>query len=182
MYDTNSGRSAFKFHRLLGIERIRTKSSASQLKQDVFDLGSLLFISALGGLEIIDPHDLEHISEQVGCCILHYEEEKSAEKNTETGLLKIPQYFNSDRYSREFLDFLCKCLRFSEDDRASLDDLLNHTWLMHKETYKTASVTLKELIQISNQWRQVVPLTECQGPVEKQLERVCEAMAAVLPC
>ena len=67
-------------------------------------------------------------------------------------------------------------------DRLDIDDLLKHPWINSRIAFKSALVTLKELIQISNQWRQSSPPIECQGPAEKQLDRVCEAMAAVLPC
>ena len=168
MYDGNSG---FKLYRLPD----QDNNKASQFKRDVFGLGSLLLVSALGGLDIIGTQEIEKM--EGGCCMLHREEEKGQE-----GYISVAGYFTSKRYSKEFLDFLCKCLRFSEESRATVDELLSHPWFLGKPILKTANVTLQELIQISNQWRQVVPLVECQGPAEKQLERVCEAMAAVLPC
>jgi hypothetical protein len=171
LYD---GNSAFKLHRMPN----QDNTKVSQFKRDVFGLGSLLLVSALGGLDIVDTQEIERI--EGGCCLLHKEEEKSQEGKK--GCIQIAGYFTSKRYSQEFLDFLCKCLRFSEEGRATVGELLNHSWLVGKPTLRTANVSLQELIQISNQWRQVVPLLECQGPAEKQLERVCEAMAAVLPC
>ena len=155
------------------------KSKSSLLKQDVFDLGLLLLISALGGIDILDHSEFERISKKTTdtCCVLHCSN-KGSPKNENLTLIK---YFTKNRYSDEFLDFLCCCLRFSEESRPSLNELQNHPWMNSKSIPKSAVVSLKELIQISNQWRQIVPV-ECQGPAEKQLERICEAMIAVLPC
>ncbi len=156
------------------------------LKQDVFDLGSLLFISALGGLEIVDSSEFERIAARSpsSCCVLHCGDEKAATAPGphKGGALLLSQYFTTRRFSPQFLDFLCKCLRFNEADRPSIDELLKHPWITSKSAFKSAAVSLRELILISNQWRQAVPPVEYQGPAEKQLDRVCEAMAAVLPC
>ncbi len=170
-------------------------SKATLYKQDIFDLGSLLFISALGGLEIIDSSEFERVAAKCSssCCVLHCTEDKSASASASAsaggsgnpkvvGALLLSQYFTTRRYSPEFLDFLCKCMKFNELERAGLDELESHPWLTGKVEMHSAIVSLLELIQISNQWRQAVPPTEYQGPAEKQLDRVCDAMTAVLPC
>ena len=134
----------------------------------------------------MDSSEFERIASRpaTACCALHCVDEKSAPPaaSHKGGALILSQYFTTKRYSANFLDFLCKCLRFSETERASIDELQKHPWITSKPALKSAAVSLQELIQISNQWRQSVPPVEYQGPAEKQLERVCEAMAAVLPC
>ena len=146
-----------------------------------------MFISALGGLEIIDSSEFERIAARspTNCCVLHCGDEKGAAPSApphKGGALLLSQYFTPKRFSPQFLDFLCRCLRFNEADRMSVEELQKHPWITTKPTFKSAAVSLQELILISNQWRQAVPPVEYQGPAEKQLDRVCEAMAAVLPC
>lgn len=205
MYDSNPGSSALRFKKILGIikassqpqstnaplpEPVTTVPMANKIglfKQDVFDLGSLLFLSALGGLEILDSSEFERIAARnsSSCCVLHCNEVKTPanpDSDQKARGLLLSQYFTNKRYSPEFLDFLCKSLRFSEEERSTVEDLQKHPWITGKVEFKSATVTLQELIQISNQWRQSVPPIEYQGPAEKQLDRVCEAMAAVLPC
>lgn len=156
------------------------KQALSPFKQDVFDLGLLLFISALGGLELLDSKEFERLAAKPpdACCIFHY----GNETPPQPGPLTINRYFTSKRYSEKFLDFLCKSLRFSESDRPSIKDLQHHPWLTSKVETKSPLVNLKELIQISSQWNISTNSTEYQLPAEKQLERICEAMASVLPC
>jgi len=109
-------------------------SKSALFKQDVLDLGSLLFISALGGLEIVDPTEFEKIAtrQPSACCVLHLSngnENKPAENAPKVSGLTLGQYFNTKRYSENFLDFLCKCLRFNESDRPSIEELQKHPWI-----------------------------------------------------
>eukprot|EP00826_Nyctotherus_ovalis_P013191 TRINITY_DN13528_c0_g1_i19.p1 TRINITY_DN13528_c0_g1~~TRINITY_DN13528_c0_g1_i19.p1 ORF type:complete len:160 (+),score=31.93 TRINITY_DN13528_c0_g1_i19:77-556(+) len=93
----------------------------------------------------------------------------------------IRDSFTTKRYSSNFLDFLCKSLRFSETGRLSLEKLQRHPWLTSKVS-KGSLVSLKELMQIGRQWRHSGTSSDQQGTAEGQLERLCGAMAAVLPC
>lgn len=133
----------------------------------------------MGGLEIIDSKEFERIANRSSsvCCILHCSDESA-----HSGLLTLSQYFSTKRYSQNFLDFLCKCLRFSETDRSSVEQLQHHPWITSKADLKGPLVDLKELIQIGNQWRHSANPSEYQGSAERQLERLCEAMVSVLPC
>jgi serine/threonine protein kinase len=151
----------------------------SSAKLDVFDLGLLLFVAALGGIDVLDSKELERVANRplTACCVLHC----GNEVVSQSGHVTIPQYFTTKHYSPEFLDFLCKCLKFSEVDRLSIEQLQKHPWITSKTT-KGPHVSLKELIQIERQWRQTGSSAEQQGTAEGQLERLCESMASVLPC
>lgn len=176
LYNISSSNSPIQLREYFGVNKHGVGSS---FKQDVFDLGLLLFIAALGGSEILDSKELERIAHRPtgACCVLHCDSKGSSQSSH----LSISQYFTTKRFSPEFLDFLCKCLRFSESERLSIEELQAHSWLTLK-TSKGAMVSLKELIQIGRQWRQSTASSEQQGTAEGQLERLCESMGSVLPC
>ena len=154
-------------------------NKVSSAKLDVFDLGLLLFVSALGGIDVLDSKELERITNRpsTACCVLHC----GNKVPLQSGHVTISQYFTTKRYSPEFLDFLCKCLKFSEADRPSIEQLQKHPWITSKTT-KGPQVSVKELVHIGRQWRQAGSSSEQQGTAEGQLERLCESMASVLPC
>lgn len=160
----------------MGVNR---DGKGSPLKQDVFDLGLLLLVAALGGTEILHSKELQRISSRpsTACCVLHCGNEVASQ----AGYLTIPQYFTTKRYSSDFLDFLCKSLRFSETDRLCLEELQRHAWVTSR-VGKGSLVSLKELMQIGRQWRCSGTSSEQQGTAEGQLDKLCAAMAAVLPC
>jgi len=150
----------------------------SEIKNDVFDLGSLLLVAAVGGFDIIKSTEFDqNINKENICCIIH----KNSDNKTDIDGINFSDYLNENKFSKEFLDFLCKCLQFKEAERATISDLIKHPWIKEKTNFKTPEVTLQELIMISNQWRLSSLPIQFQGPSEKQLDRVCEAMASVIP-
>ena len=54
--------------------------------------------------------------------------------------------------SKELIDFLCKCLRFDPNQRASIRELRIHPFLTVRREYMSPSVTLNDLIKISALW------------------------------
>jgi serine/threonine protein kinase len=63
-----------------------------------------------------------------------------------------------DRYSPEFSDFLCKCLRFKYKDRETINGLIGkngHPWMNSAhDTSKNSplKISLKDMIKVSGGW------------------------------
>lgn len=63
-----------------------------------------------------------------------------------------------DRYSAEFSDFLCKCLRWDYKEREAIKNLAGkdgHPWLQlfNSERHSNClKVSIKELLKISGEW------------------------------
>lgn len=180
--------------------------------QDIYNFGFLLLLSAVGGLEFFESSDLveklkifleEYVKKgeearHKHCCIIHDEEIIASMKvNTEhkafsnkgtlsadMGLkhISIINFLQANKISREFVDFLCACLRFEPTQRASLRDLKAHPFITGTRELHGPNVSLNELIKISTLWTKnfILP-PEYQVASEKQLDRVCEALSVVLP-
>jgi uncharacterized protein YciU (UPF0263 family) len=55
-----------------------------------------------------------------------------------------------DRFSLQFLNFLCCSLRLSHAKRATIDDIISHLFLRtDSKDCHTVNVTLQDLLQIS---------------------------------
>jgi len=95
--------------------------------------------------------------------------------------IRIQHVLSSNNFSKEFIDFLCSCLKFDPNQRASTKDLLHMSFLKNKEC-QGPSVSLVELLKISSQWSKnfVLP-PEYQGASEQQLKKLIEALSIVLP-
>lgn len=140
------------------------------------------------------------------CCIIHNEELISSIKNIDTNLFNnkpvrvqkgnglvleknsksLPQISIQDalltqNFSKDFVKFLCSCLKFDPNERSSITSLLSSPFVLH-QTAKGPGVTLPELLKIGIQWNKNLVLPqEYQGPSERQLHKLCEALAVVLP-
>jgi len=156
-----------------------------------------LFLEELGK----KPHE-----RQKYCCIIHNEDLINSIKNPEetlftnkpvrvqkgTGIIidkgskpasQITiQDFLVNNFSKEFVNFLCGCLKFDPQERKTIKSLLHSPFLKSQSISKGPVISLPELLKISVQWNKSLILpTEYQGPSEKQLKKVCEALAVVLP-
>lgn len=84
------------------------------------------------------------------------ETDRTRRDKTEPG--KTLQYisFLKDRYSNQFINFLCICLKISHSKRACLNDLLSHNFVT---SYKdpdnhTVKVELKDMLSITGGYLQ----------------------------
>jgi serine/threonine protein kinase len=104
--------------------------------------------------------------------------DKSSKTNDQ---IRIQNVLLSSNFSKEFIDFLCSCLKFDPNQRASTKDLLHMPFLKHKECHGP-SISLTEILKISHQWSKnfVLP-PEYQGATERELNKLCEALSIVLP-
>ena len=124
--------------------------------QDIFDLGYMLLISAIGGLDLINHEALDVNDYKDTWWLLHLCEkiEGSANNISITDLLK-------DRYSPTFSDFLCKWLKFDYKERESIKNFLGkdgHPWLNQRNLEKPEkglNITIKELLNISGGWTDI---------------------------
>lgn len=57
--------------------------------------------------------------------------------------------FLKDRFSVPFLNFLCQCLKLHHNKRATLNELMAHTFLrVEGKDCQTVQLTLKDLLMI----------------------------------
>ena len=79
------------------------------------------------------------------------------------------------RYSCDFQDFLCKCLRFDRKEKADIEQLISHKFLKNK-VFQGPDLDLSELIRLSCNWSKdlIIP-KEFQRPAEEELNRICQA-------
>lgn len=129
------------------------KHNKEVFAQDIFDLGYILLISAIGGLDLINHEDLDFKDHQDTWWLLHLWEklEKKAKMISITDLL-------NERYSPTFTDFLWRWLKFDYKERECIKNLVGkdgHPWLNQRSADKVKSgfnVTIKELLDISGGW------------------------------
>lgn len=105
----------------------------------------------------------KEVERQNICCLLHsenilieiasqlQESDRTRREKTDSG--KTIQYmrFLKDRYSNQFINFLCICLKISHSRRGSLNELLGHNFVV---SYKdpdnqTVKIELKDMLKIS---------------------------------
>lgn len=96
-------------------------------------------------------------------------------------MLSIKDFLTCNNYSKDFIDFLCSCLKFDPNKRGSLRSLFTSHFLQDSHT-RGPNTSIHDLIKISTQWSHNNPLkTEIQGSSEGQLKKLCDALAMVLP-
>ena len=186
-------------------------SKTNAQAQDIFDCGFMLLICAVGGLEFfgspefteklkifIDNSNQKPNERSKYCCIIHNQDliltiklpnsnadeinkVNEASKNKEKHI-SILDFLTSNKFSTEFVNFLCSCLKFDVFERGTIKNLLNHPFLINNKENKGTGISLPELLKISLQWTKsyILPL-EYQSASEKQLDRVIEALNVVLP-
>ena len=170
-------------------EGAKAQSLAEMKKMDLFDIGVTLVIAATGGLDVISEEALNHLHLlPTACCILHA---VASEKQPSPGLLVIKRILM--RLSSDAQDFLCKCLqqRFSHNETKkegrpgkpmSTQDMLTHPWLL-SETQEEPKfkVSVKELLAVSSDWKDVNKKSVPADFQSQQIERIVEAIALTLP-
>mmetsp|Transcript_31451 Transcript_31451/g.54531 ORF Transcript_31451/g.54531 Transcript_31451/m.54531 type:complete len:314 (+) Transcript_31451:427-1368(+) len=139
----------------------KAKRSGSTI-DDIFDLGVILMGAYLGSY---DFHE-ESRSLQDDCCLFH-------------GLRTLPDFPQLKRVSPEFGELLCSCLKYDPTQRKTVTQLLTSRWFL-LDQHRGPAVSLEELLTLANSWNRVVP-SECLDAAQGQLERVCRALAVILP-
>lgn len=140
---------------------------------DIFKLGLIILECAVGGFENFEQSSVIHetlkamfseegqkvVERDNVCCLIHSEayllewalrEEKVKREQLDPG--KVLPYLKilKDRFSMQFLNFLCGSLRLSHGRRSTIDDMLGHLFLRSesKECH-TVNVSLQDLLLIS---------------------------------
>ena len=148
-------------------------------KQDLFDLGVMLILAAMGGLEMIDEEFLSRIPNIQSTCCLICAVKAYSKSNSGPQVLTLLKIFG--RLTDSCQDFICLCMqqRFSKNEMKRFQitqvctaaDLKGHSWLHEpmsarenrKRSQITLSVdskldvmlTLKELLNVSSDWMDV---------------------------
>lgn len=153
-----------------------------EFAHDIFQVGYLMLICAIGGLDILDVHDVtyERIKQFVAeteianpqkklCCLLHspeffnyfggdFQKDTFGRKKQGTTLLTTKAIsidmllISNQKFSNEFRDFLCQTLRFDPAARPNPRTLLEHPFFTKKKELKNADISLEDLLGISSQW------------------------------
>lgn len=66
--------------------------------------------------------------------------------------LTINDLLDKDRFSKEFLSFLCSSLKFNWQKRSTLASLKTHPFLSNEFQPKGLNITIKDLLKISQDW------------------------------
>ncbi|CAK57467.1 unnamed protein product (macronuclear) [Paramecium tetraurelia] len=166
---------------------------------DIWKLGWLILNCAIGTMEFHPKAQqiyegsriiLEEITKYVDqlkdtCCLLHSElkviqfVEQNSKIFNEPTRITILDLLPPDKFSAEFIQFLCSTLKIDPRQRLFTEQLLQHSWLTGGKECKGPNVQLKELISISNAWNTFLP-EEFQGQGAQKLERLCDALCLVL--
>ena len=123
LYEAIDLGSQSSFHR-----RSSRDASLEELKaQDIFDLGHILLVAATGGLELLNQDSLQVTPTEEDDDFLH------AVLRTEASdpdcYIKLADLLSEARIDKQFLDLICKCMRFDPTDRSSAPALLSHPWI-----------------------------------------------------
>ncbi|CAD8194675.1 unnamed protein product [Paramecium octaurelia] len=166
---------------------------------DIWKLGWLVLNCAIGTLEFHPKAQqiyegsriiIEEIAKYTDhlkdtCCLLHSEAkvislvEQNQKTASEPTKITILELLPSDKFSPEFIQFLCSTLKIDPRQRVYTEQLLQHPWLVSGRDPKGPNVQLKELLNISNAWNAFLP-EEFQGQGAQKLERLCDALYLVL--
>ncbi len=87
------------------------------------------------------------------CCVIHSEEflleysnslESDRTKRDKIDTSKIIQYIKllKERFSLQFINFLCICLKLSHSKRAVISDLINHSFLTNSNNKDNRTVSI----------------------------------------
>jgi len=176
-----------------------TQEDQGSRSRDIFDIGYMLLISALGGIEIVDLEKMYNEYqryfdeknqgefsfaklEKAPCCLVHFIEdyEKFYAESYKQKKLTL-RYYLGKRFTAEFKDFLCRCLRFNREERPTARELRRHPFLSKSDTnnnrLKTPRLTLPEMLKINNTWGKNFQSEYS----EQQIDRLCDALSVVLP-
>jgi serine/threonine protein kinase len=132
------------------------KRQEPSVASDVYELGYTTLLAAIGGLEWLEGA-LEYSGD---CCLLH-------------SLVKKGNLPYIKRFSPEFIDFLCRCLKHAPSSRATVDELIRHPWLSMK--HSSLPLTLKDLLKLGNS---TAPEGVSAG--DMQLARICNSLQSML--
>jgi hypothetical protein len=142
---------------------------------DIFDLGVLLMNLAVGNLiEHINwsTYNCEH--EYKCCCLYHCIQ--LFEKNNK---FKLTNLISEQRFSQEFIDFLCYITGFSYSKKVSFKSLRNHHWLL-TAAKDNVLVSLQELLSISRDYFNRKDYLH--NKTNKRFQSFCESITLVLTC
>lgn len=139
------------------------------------------------------------------CCFLHHEEivreaigfmpgvgnknkaylhEKGVDSSnfvsssTQTSLLEL--LTQDGRFSKNFIDFLCLCLRFEYTQRLDTQTILTHEFLSEKHQCNGPLVSLNELLKTEIKDAASLGVKYAEGMAENHLEKFIEALKIVL--
>jgi hypothetical protein len=147
---------------------------------DIFDLGLLLINCAVGG--ILDTFDFttftcEH--DMKCCCLYHCIETFENNKGMKHGLTSLIS--KNQRYSKEFITFLCLTTTYSYNKRISYKQLKNNDWLLSASNDKVY-LNLNELLGISKAYHSRKDPLGINKQHNKRFQSLCDNLSLVLSC
>lgn len=136
--------------------------------------------------------EIEFDSEIIGssCCFLHLlwdccEDKKLGDylkkrhssnffKNFSRKTALLMKKIINQRFSKEFVDFLCCCLKFNQKNRPNIDSLLKHEFFSFKK--KKDDIDIKDLIKISLKWR----INSSNFGIKEKLSHILQSVFFIL--
>ncbi|EGR30587.1 protein kinase domain protein [Ichthyophthirius multifiliis] len=203
LYDCLINPNIFKNQQQLLQNNLPLKQQIQQA-DDIFQLGLLILICGVGSLNtlenlnliiegiyiLLEDQNKENPTYKDVCCLIHSEniiyqiinQKQNINIQTQNNLT-INNLINKDRFSANYISFLCNTLQFNYSKRSSLQKLLKHPLInQNTEINISNNINIQELLKISLDWTKQAQLPlEYQGAGIQQLERVCDAMILVLP-
>jgi hypothetical protein len=168
-----------KTNNFLTKEALSSSPNNNKFNNQFFFLGYILMISALGGMnfdvfELITKIPLSKIGNP--CCLFHYfiSLEKSNKK------YKISKFINEQRFSKYFIEFLCKTLSFENNTFFTLyqNSIYSHPWLkshLNFDLYSNIKLNLSEIIRLVRESKK-----KSKTKNEKKLEYVLNNISIIL--
>jgi len=133
-------------------ETLSTSPINNKFNNQFFFLGYILLISALGGMkfdifQIISKIPLSKVGKS--CCLFHYY--ISLEKTNK--IFKISNFINEKRFTKYFIEFLCKTLSFENNTFFTLyqNSIYSHPWVkghLNFDLYSNVKLNLSVIIRL----------------------------------
>jgi len=178
--DKNSADQSSKINNYLNKEEtLSTSPTNNKFNNQFFFLGYILLMSALGGMnfnifEIISKIPLTKIG--ITCCLFHFY--ISLEKSSD--IFKISNFINEKRFTKSFIDFLCKTLSFENNSFFTLyqNSIYSHPWLKSNfnfQLYSDIKLHVSEVIKLVRESK-----VKTKMKIEKKLDYLLNNISIII--
>lgn len=141
---------------------------------DMLDLGVLLMQAAIGGISIIDYNSYECNHNQC-CCLYHcIELHESTIKNK----FKLTNFINKNKFSQNFIDFLCLVTSFNFCKSFSISKIRQSKWITEKGKHQL-EIGFDELMKLSKDFNHKPNLLGQETPM-RRFDKLCETISLML--
>lgn len=169
------------------------KKNSDEMKETMFLKSDTNFFLNDRKKELKTEENMEFDKEIIGssCCLLHLLWECCEEKKVGDYLKKrhSSKFFKSfsrkngifmkiilqKRFSKEFIDFLCCCLRFEQKNKVDIEIMMDHSFF-NSNIEKGNNISLKEIVRISSNWK----LNSSDFAIKETIGHIIQSLFIVL--